>query len=945
MSLKTALFSQAIIVSVAALTSAPSVSFAQNPYIITGRIYDSVSNQPLGGASIRIKGSSVGTVAGNDGSFQLKTTQKLPLTLIVTSIGFRQQEFTVPEDGITGVNISLNSQNVLVDQVVVTASRVSESILRSPVTIEKLDLRAIKESPAPTFFDALENIKGVQMTTLSMGYKVPNTRGFSGTTNSRFLQMVDGFDNISPGIGAPVANAVGPTEPDIESVELIPGAASAIYGLNAINGIANFKTKSPFLYEGLSVYQKIGVNHVNNKDHNAALYTETAIRWAKVLGKNLAFKLNAAHSEGTDWIANNTHDQYFDAGNKTNAALASGNPAADLINRYGDEYNSDMKTLTLKGKKYDVSRTGYLEKDLTDYALKNTKFDASLHYKLTPKAEITYTYRIGVATNNYQRGNRVRLDGETIQQHALDIKSRDFTIKGYYTYENTGNNSFNFRPLGENIDMAFKKSPQWWNDYTAAFNAAYDAGNGNVQAAHDAARAAADRGRYLPHTAAFDSVRNKIIHTNNWDTAGAQMLLQSAFVHVEGQYDWSRLIPSVQILTGANYRDYIITPDGNNYVNPGAYADPKLVNQDFHYYTYGGFIQATRKLFNERLKISASVRLDKTEYFDPKVNPRIALVYSPGQQHNFRVSFQNGYRSPTLFEGFAYVNNGGVRRLGGLQVISEHLNAFGNSYINSSVTAFRNAVNADINANGSAYQSTAIQNHANLLVQSDYNYIQPEHINSFEAGYKGILLNNKLFVDIDYYFNAYDNFIGQLDITQPKQGTIGGGVNIATATQVYNEQVTRYKMWTNSKSQVSNQGVEFGISYNFYRKFDITANASYAAIASIQSTDAFTPAFNTPDWIANVSIGNREILRNTGFNIGWHWQNAFYWNSPLAAGTVPSYGTIDGQVNYRIPKLHSALKLGATDIFNVRYYQYLGGPTIGGFYYFTIVFDTNTRQK
>ncbi|MES1249315.1 MAG: carboxypeptidase-like regulatory domain-containing protein, partial [Chitinophaga rupis] len=193
---------------------------AQDPYIISGKIYDSVNNQSLNGASIRIKGSAAGTVAAADGTFHLKTSQKLPLTLVFSSIGYKTQEFTVrdKEDGSRGISISLNSQNVLVDQVVVTASRVSESILRSPVTIEKLDLRAIKESPAPTFYDALENIKGVQMTTLSMGYKVPNTRGFSGTTNSRFLQMVDGVDNISPGIGAPVANAVGPTELDIESV-------------------------------------------------------------------------------------------------------------------------------------------------------------------------------------------------------------------------------------------------------------------------------------------------------------------------------------------------------------------------------------------------------------------------------------------------------------------------------------------------------------------------------------------------------------------------------------------------------------------------------------------------------------------------------------------------------------------------------------------------------
>ncbi len=245
---------------------------AQEPYIISGKIYDSAAHQGIAAASIRIKGASAGTTTADDGSFHLKTAQRLPITLVVSSIGFKSQEFDVTQNGTEGLTINMNIRNVLVDQVVVTASRVPESILRSPVTIEKLDLQAIKASPAPTFFDALENIKGVQMTTLSLGYKVPNTRGFSGTTNSRFLQMVDGVDNISPGIGAPVANAVGPTELDIESVELIPGAASAIYGLNAVNGIANLKTKSPFQYEGLSVYQKVGVNHINDKEHDAALF-------------------------------------------------------------------------------------------------------------------------------------------------------------------------------------------------------------------------------------------------------------------------------------------------------------------------------------------------------------------------------------------------------------------------------------------------------------------------------------------------------------------------------------------------------------------------------------------------------------------------------------------------------------------------------------------------
>ena len=925
-----------------------SAANAQETYLISGKIYDSVNTQFLAGASVKIKGSEKAVIATADGSFQIKTAQKLPLTLVVSYIGYKSQEFNIASAG-SALSISLNAENSYINEVVVTASRIAESILRSPVTIEKMDLRTIKQSPAPTFFDALENLKGVQMTTLSIGYKVPNTRGFAGTTNSRFLQMVDGVDNISPGIGAPVANAVGPTELDIESVELIPGAASAVYGLNAINGISNLKTKNPFKYEGLSLYLKQAVNHVDGKYLDPSLYSEYAIRFAKSYNNKFAFKINASYSQGKDWVSYDTTDQYYTAGNKTNTSLGVGainNPGADLINRYGDEYNSDMKTLTLQGKTYDVSRTGYTEKDLTDYTVKNTKLDGSVYYKFSKSLTASYTYRIGTVTNNYQRGNRIRLDGEKIQQHAFEIKDDHFFLKAYYTQENTGENSYNFRPLAENIDMSFKKSPQWWTDYTSAFNKAYTSNSGNIAASHAAARASADNGRFLPGTAAFDSVKNKIVHTNNWDTVGAQLLLKSAFYHIEGQYDLSRFTRGTQLLVGGNYRRYIVTPDGNEYINPAAIEDPSKANADFYYYNYGAFVQATKQFFNNKLKLTGSLRVDKTEYFDPKINPRIAVVYSPTSQHNFRISYQNGYRFPTLFEGFAFVNNGGVRRLGGLRVTAGTLNVFENSYLNSSVTSFKNAVNADI-SNG-INKNTAIKNEQNILVQSNYDYLQPEHLNSFEVGYKGVLANNKLFVDIDYYFNVYDNFIGQLDVTQPIRGAIGqtGGSNDSTAYFAYTggTSVKKYKMWTNSKSIVSNQGIELGLSYNFYKNFNLSANLSYAELQEITSSDAFTPAFNTPKWITNISIGNREIIKNVGFNIVWHWQDAFYWNSPLANGIVNAYNTVDAQINYRFTELKTIVKLGASNILNSYHTQYIGGPSVGGFYYATFIFDTNLKK-
>lgn len=510
------------------------------------------------------------------------------------------------------------------------------------------------------------------------------------------------------------------------------------------------------------------------------------------------------------------------------------------------------------------------------------------------------------------------------------MKDNNFFVKAYYTIENTGDNgSFNFRPLAENIDMAFKKSPQWWNDYTTAYNAAYTTNGGNIAASHAAARASADNGRYVPGTAAFAAVRDRIIHTNNWDTVGAQLLLKSAFYHVEGQYDFSSLLKdkSIQLLAGGHYRKYIVTPDGNEYINPDVLVDASKANDNFFYYNYGAFVQASKKLFSDQLKVVASARVDKTEYFDPKFNPRIALVYSPTQLHNIRASYQNGYRFPTLFEGFAFVNNGGVRRLGGLPITAAPLHVFENSYLNSSVTSFKNAVNAAISSGST--KDAAIAANKNLLVQSTYTYIQPEHLNSIEVGYKGVLFDNKLFVDVDYYFNVYDNFIGQLDVTQPIRGTIGqtGGPNDSTAYFAYTggTAVKKYKMWTNSKSKVSNQGFDIGLNYNFYKAYNIGANLSYAALQDVNNSDAFTPAFNTPQWISNISFGNREIFKNTGFNIVWHWQDAFYWNSPLANGIVNAYSTIDAQVNYRFVKANTTIKIGGTNLLNTYHTQYSGG--------------------
>ena len=161
----------------------------------------------------------------------------------------------------------------------------------------------------------------------------------------------------------------------------------------------------------------------------------------------------------------------------------------------------------------------------------------------------------------------------------------------------------------------------------------------------------------------------------------------------------------------------------------------------------------------------------------------------------------------------------------------------------------------------------------------------------------------------------------------------------ATGTTAASKGQDRYRVYTNAKNSYHNFGSALGITYNFYKKNTIGGNVSFNQMKSNSTNDIFVTGFNTPRWSTNLSFGNREVVKNAGFNIVWKWQDAFLWESPLVTGNIGAYSTVDAQVTYRIPKAKTSIKLGGADIFNNRYLQYAGGPTIGALYYVAITID------
>jgi len=316
-----------------------------------------------------------------------------------------------------------------------------------------------------------------------------------------------------------------------------------------------------------------------------------------------------------------------------------------------------------------------------------------------------------------------------------------------------------------------------------------------------------------------------------------------------------------------------VIPDGNNFVDFSRPIDERnkplkdgSFGDDVYYKKFGLFSQVTKTFFDEKLKLFGSLRFDYNPEFDPKFIPRLAAVYTLKEKHNIRFTYQQGYRFPALFEALSYVNNGRVKRVGSLSYINEGLGYLENSYAQASVVNF----NAVVSAGGNS-DSSALANR-NLLVWANLPKARPEKINSFEIGYKSVLLKNKLVIDFDAYSNQYDGFLGQVQVFVPKGETVGSDAAVlamldrnrdataASATTVASKGQDRYRVYTNAKNTYRNFGSALGVTYNFYKRYTIAGNVSFNTMRSNSSNDIFVTGFNTPKWSTNLSFGNREVI-------------------------------------------------------------------------------------
>jgi outer membrane receptor protein involved in Fe transport len=883
-------------------------TLAQN-VTLTGTAKNASNNENISAVSVTVKDTDFGTFTNDKGSFRLSLppTVKFPLVLVFSSIGFEFKEVTV-NSASEVVNVSLAPASSLGQEVVVSATRTPARILESPVTIERVSNASIRNSAVSNYYDIVSNLKGVDVISASLTFASPVTRGFGGSGNARFTQIMNGMDNQAPGLNFSVGSIIGLTELDVDNMELLPGASSALYGSGGMNGTLLINGKNPFKYQGLSAQVKTGIMHVgDDAQRDAAPYYNLGFRWAKKLGDRFAFKIAAEMIKAEDWVAADYRNyKRLGAQGQVIPGERFSDPNYDGINVYGDETTVNLRSvLNIIGQQapflqgyistlpqdISVSRTGYTEKEVADPTTLNVKLTGAVHYRFAGGVEASLSGAYGTGNTLYTGSERYSLKDFKIGQYKLEFVGKSWMARAYTTQENAGE-AHNMTVTMRLLNEAWKPSTTWYPIYAVSYLTGKLSGLDD-RTAHNSARSNADLGRPEAGSAEFkrlyDSVRLVPI------PKGGLFLDRSDLYVVEGQYNLSEAIKIVEVLVGGNWKKYVLNSQGTLF--PDKPGEPISISE------YGAYLQLSKDIIKDRLRLTASGRYDKNENFDGRFTPRFTALIKPAKDHNIRLSFQTAYRFPTTQQQWIDLDLGsGNRLLGGVKELWDKYHMTENP----------------------VYDAAYLD--GGPLVVVPYTQFKPESVVSYEVGYKS-LIQNKLLIDANIYFSQYEDFLSRRDVVQKKDPS-GPDSDLLDVSKR-----NGYSIVVNSPGKVKAWGWGFGLEYLLPNNFSIGGNISSDELNDVP--EGFDAAFNSPKYRTNVMFANSGFGpgKKFGFRINWRWQDGFVYESDFADGEIPAFHCMDAQVNYKFPEIKSMIKIGATNLLNQYYTNSLGNPFIGGLYY------------
>ena len=853
------------------------------------------------GVNVVVDGTFVGRATDVDGRFALTVDfSDGPRVLRISYTGYETQRVTVagPTDDLA---VTLEPEVLQGAGVVVSASRQEESVLTAPVTVERIGLAQLQRLPATEIIASMDRLKGVDVSRSSMLISSLSTRGFNSAKAERVIQLIDGVDFLDPSLSLYVGNLTGVPEIDLEGVEIVYGANSALYGANAFNGVVLFQTKDPFLFTGPSVTARTGERGL----------VDVQGRFAQKVGERFAFKVVGSYFEADDFIGTNFSTLSTIADNfETDGGLRSATDprGADLVNRYGEAavvtqgtvINAAGVTLGDLGLQGAVFSPGFTESDLLlgDYRARSARIGGEAALLLSDAVKATASLRYGQGNGIYQSSNRYAFDGVAGTTAALTVEGEAWTARAYVNDSSPGD-TYDLGFLGSFMNLQPYVRPDGTPDpagrnyatvygqtYAGTFAAARLGGASVDDAYRAAAAATADIYPSLGD-ARFAAARDATLAQT---TPGQSPRFETdgQIYHVEGQYRVD-LPAQVVAAVGGSYRNTQLSSNGTLYSDgPNSpLTDPatgaRATREGISNEEFGGYLQLQRAFLDDALKLSAVGRVDAFQNFDARFSPRVSGVYSfgPARNHNLRASYSQAYRQPAQLDQYIYLDVGRLLLVGnvtgGFETASLSPATFG--------------------------QPTGTIDPLTL-----------ERMNSVEVGYKGIVGN--LYADVSYYRSAYDDFIGTRRFLGREDGSAPNPLEFfappAPGAPTFANRTRAIQAWLNADQEVTTQGVQLSLEYAFDRAFVATGNYTWS---DIEEVDDLILGFNTPEHKFNVGA-NGQLTDAISYGANLRFVDDYFYAMPFAEGTIESHVTIDAQAAYSFPELGVSVLVGGTNLTN-----------------------------
>lgn len=971
-----------------AKTSAPSPT---SEFAVSGKMVDATTGEPLAGAYVKVKDQMLGTMTNPNGEFSLRLVANDSVALEFSYVGFgtetrRVFRDTPPltvalnSDALAVDEIVIASSRVperyletpvSIETLNLTAVNASASlnvyetignvkpvdVLTPSLTLKVFNTRGFNNR---TNFSVVSRLDGQDLQAPGLNFPIGMLNGSPDVDIAR-VEILPGGASALYGPGA-INGMLLTTSKD----PFVYQGLSASYKIG-VNHLGAGSGRAP-----------------------APLH-DFQFRYAKAFNDKFAFKLVGQAFEATDWVADARTDDAGPGFNNTYAGSTNtsffepgpANPGYDGTNTYGDEvaqlFTAENTAEAFGFALFDsteawlVARDGYADKNIVEPSTRVFSGSAALHYRINKRLEASLTSRVGNGKTVYQNVSRYQIDDFLYHTHKLEFKGPRWFARAYASFEDAGN-TFDARLAAIGVNNGWKPDDAWFGQYLFAYsdeellpgtgittNALlnnYLAAQGRAPVTagdHAAARAFANTdnraliqelvndplfgllypdpterqafaetilgGEARPEAGSerFNELLDSVRQVNLTD-GGALFQDNTWFYHAEAQYDFSDHIPYFDLIVGGSFRQFLLNSGGTLFVDTTG-------NENLSVWEWGAYAQVIRSFFDDRLKLTGSLRVDQSQPIRPVLSPRLAAVVGldRNRKHYLRASYQNAFRNPTLQAYYVNTDIAIFTFTGGVSSIDRYYNleldGEPNAYTEASVQAFLES--------GDSSQ----------LERASLKPVEPERMRTGELGYRA-RLGKRVGLDAAYWFNRYTNRENTFPVVGPDAANPGEQGAVLTQADIAAGRYRTFRRYSNAEDVFYAHGLGVSVDVALPKNLLFYINGTYQDLLAINGEpDRVVAAFNSPRLKFNVGLQGNNLWKGLGFGLNYRWREQYDYSDGAVAVTIPSISTLDAQVNYRVPKIKTEFRVGGTNLTNNYYRELYGGPRIGGLYYFQIRFD------